>query len=489
MPTLRVLLLLTTLLGSLAHAGIPATIALDSPVFQDHMVLQRDRTLPIWGTGQPVGNEVTVSIAGQTKMTTVGPDGKWRVDLDAMPAGGPHQLVIGGGNSVVIDDVLVGDVWLCSGQSNMAREHIRASDRVGYPYVRTLRRNDWVENPSETAWFIGKSLYDTQQVPIGIINLAWSGSMAREWLADDAEQDLSPEVWAEVVTRAGVLYQQLIKPIVPYAIRGVFWWQGESDLHYTRVDIYEEQLRAIIRSWRRAFERDDLPFIYVELPTGRGPARRRPSSQLPFYQPRPHVGVKLFEAYLGALRSEPLTGMAVTKDLGHGLHPVHREPYAERMVLWARRITYGEDIPYSGPIVESAMPEGNRVRIRFRDGTADGLHGVEPYPVQGFALSEDGQTFEWAQAQVEGSDVVVWNEQMSKPTLVRYAWSERSLWANLVNGEDMPAAPFEIEVGTFATTSTTTSSTSTTIESTTTSTSETSTTSTTSSTLLLDVQL
>jgi len=145
--------------------------------------------------------------------------------------------------------------------------------------------------------------------------------------------------------------------------------------------------------------------------------------------------------------------------------------------------------PALGPIVESAMPEGSRVRIRFRDGTADGLHGVEPYPVQGFALSEDGQTFEWAQAQVEGSDVVVWNDQMSKPTLVRYAWSERSLWANLVNGEDMPAAPFEVEVGTFATTSTTTSSTSTTIESTTTSTSETSTTSTTSSTLLLDVQL
>jgi sialate O-acetylesterase len=109
MPTLRVLLLLTTLLGSLAHAGIPATIALDSPVFQDHMVLQRDRTLPIWGTGQPVGNEVTVSIAGQTKMTTVGPDGKWRGERAAMPAGGPHRRVVGGGTSSVIGAVVVGD--------------------------------------------------------------------------------------------------------------------------------------------------------------------------------------------------------------------------------------------------------------------------------------------------------------------------------------------------------------------------------------------
>jgi sialate O-acetylesterase len=448
------------------------------------MVLQRDRTLPVWGRGQPVGGDVTVAIAGQTKATTVGPDGRWRVDLDALPAGGPHQLVIAAGNTIVIDDVLVGDVWLCSGQSNMARDHIRPGDRVGYPYVRTLRRNDWRENPSETAWHIGRSLYDTQQVPIGIINLAWSGSMVREWLADGAERDLSPETWAEIVTRVGSLYQQLIAPIVPYAIRGVFWWQGESDLHYTRVAIYEEQLVALIRSWRRAFERDDLPFIYVELPTGRGPARRRPSSQLPFFQPRPHSGVKLFEAYLGALRSEPRTGMAVTKDLGHGLHPVHRAPYAERLVLWARRIEYGEDIAYSGPIVESAMPEGSRVRIRFRDGTADGLRAVAPYPVQGFALSQDGVSFEWAQALIDGSDVIVWNEQMPEPLLVRYAWSERSLWANLVNGDEMPAAPFELEVGAAATTSSTTS---TTVEST--STSETSTTSSTTSTLPPDASL
>jgi sialate O-acetylesterase len=469
MPTLPVLLLLTTLLGSLTRAAAPATIAVDSPVFQDHMVLQRDRTVPVWGTGQPAGSDVTVSIAGQTKTTTVGPDGKWRVDLEPMPPGGPHRLVLGGTNTIVIDDVLVGDVWLCSGQSNMARDHVRPFEREGYPYVRTLRRNDWEENPSETAWHIGRSLYETQGVPIGIINLAWSGSMVREWLADGAEQDMSPETWAEIVTRAGFLYQQLIAPIVPYAIRGVFWWQGESDLNYTRVGIYEEQLVALIRSWRRAFERDDLPFIYVELPTGRGPARRRPSSQLPFYQPRPHSGVKLFEAYLGALVSEPRTGMAVTKDLGHGLHPVHREPYAERMVLWARRIEYGEDIQYSGPIVESAMPEGNRVRIRFRDGTADGLHAVAPYPLQGFALSEDGQNFEWAETLLDGSDIVVWNDQMSRPTMVRYAWSERSLWANLVNGDEMPAAPFELEVGTVATTSST-------IESSTSTTSTTSTT-------------
>ena len=485
MPTLPILLLLTATLAGIARAGTPATVEVGSVVFQDHMVLQRDRPVPIWGTGSPVGGELAVTIDGRTKLTTVGADGKWRVDLDPMPAGGPHRLLIVGANAIAIDDVLIGEVWLASGQSNMARERVRPIDRTGYPRVRILRRKGWMDNPSEMAWHLGQGLYDTQQVPIGILNLAWSGSMIREWLGEDADQDLPPEVWSEVAPRASVLYRHLIAPVVPYAIRGVFWWQGESDHNYSRVDIYKPQLSALIRSWRRAFGRDDLPFIYVELPSGRGPARRRPSAPLPYFQPTPRSGTKLFDAYLSALQTEPHTGMAVTKDLGHGVHPVHRAPYAERMVLWARRMAYGEDIVHSGPIVESASPEGAGVRVRFRPGTAEGLRSIEPYPVQGFAVSADGWSFEWAEVRVDGSDVVVWNDSIPRPTWVRYAWHERSLWANLVNADDLPAAPFELEVA--ATTTTSTSSTSSTSSSTsstsTTSTSETSTseTSTTSS--------
>jgi sialate O-acetylesterase len=116
------------------------------------------------------------------------------------------------------------------------------------------------------------------------------------------------------------------------------------------------------------------------------------------------------------------------------------------MVRWARHLTYGETLMYSGPIVESATREGTRVRIRFRAGTADGLHGLPPHPAQGFALSQDGEGFEWAQVQIEGTEVVVWNDAMPTPTRVRYAWEQRSRWANLVNGEDMAASPFDLPV-------------------------------------------
>jgi sialate O-acetylesterase len=174
--------------------------------------------------------------------------------------------------------------------------------------------------------------------------------------------------------------------------------------------------------------------------------------------------------------------MVVTKDLGEGMHPRNRVPYAQRMVLWARHIAYGEDMTYSGPIVESATPEGTRVRIRFRAGTADGLHALPPYPPQGFALSEEGQFFDWAQAEIDGTDVVVWNDRMPAPTQVRYAWHEKSRWANLVNGEEMPAAPFDLPVAISTTTASSSSST-TSSSSPTTTTSETTTSTTTSTTV------
>ena len=451
MPTRPVLLALAVLFAAQARAATPATVSVDAPVFQDHMVLQRDLPARIWGTGRPVDGELSVSVAGQTKTTTVRPDGSWRVDLDPLPAGGPHRLSIAGANTIAIADVLVGEVWVASGQSNMAREFVQPAARAGYPLVRFLRNQDWKDNPAETAWLLGKRLFDSQQVPVGIINRAFPGSMAREWLGDGVAQDLPPEVYVEVAPRAGSLYRPLIRPLAPYAIRGVFWWQGESDIHRTRVGTYEAQLAALVHSWRRAFERDDLPFIYVALPTGRGASgpradHVRPPTILPLAPPEPRYGVVMYAAYLGVLRTLPFTGMAITKDLANGLHPRNRGAYAERMVLWARRMVYGEDVVHSGPIVDSVSAEGSRVRIRFRPGTADGLHGLPPQPAQGFALSEDGALFDWAQVEIDGSDVVVWNDRMPRPTRVRYEWHERSLWANLVNGHDMAAAPFDLDV-------------------------------------------
>jgi sialate O-acetylesterase len=444
---LRVLLGLATLGGGIAGAVDPATVSFNSPVFQDHMVLQQGRAVPIWGTGSPVGGQLTVTFNGQTKVATIAADRSWRVELDAMTAGGPHVLQVTGHNTLVVEDVLIGEVWLASGQSNMVKQPVQPVDRGGYPLVRFLRNRNWQDNPAETAWHVGRLLYDARHVPIGIINLGASDTPIREWLGAGALQYLPPEIVAEIGVRTGRFYRQMIAPITPYAIRGVFWWQGESDYHPTTAFTYGPQLVALIKSWRQVFEQADLPFIFVQLPSGRGPSPRRPSYDLPGVPPDPRYGVDMYDAYLDTLRSVPFTGMVVTKDLGHGPHPYNRVPFAERMVLWARHLAYGDDITYCGPIVESATAEGARVRIRFREGTAKALHGIRPHPPQGFALSEDGQLFDWAKVEIDGSDVVLSNDHMAHPTLVRYGWHEYPRWANLVNDRDMAASPFEIEVG------------------------------------------
>jgi sialate O-acetylesterase len=441
------LIALAGLLATAAAAADPAAVTLPTPLFGDHMVLQQGRAVPVWGSGSPPGGEVTVLLNGQTKVTTVMPDGSWRVDLDAMGAGGPHQLEVVGSNHIVIDDVMIGEVWLACGQSNMAREVVPAVERVSYPLVRALRHQGWDDNPSETAWFLGRYLFDARQVPIGIINRAVGSSNVRDWLPDDAAQDLSPELVAELGPFMGRFFREHIEPLVPYAIRGVFWWQGESDRSRFRAIIYGEQLVALIRSWRRAFGQGDFPFLYVELPTGHGVGGDRETRPLPPYpSPVRRPAVLLYDAYLSTLLSEPVTGMAVTKDLGNGRHPALRAPYAERLVLWARHLAYGESVVYSGPIVQSVTREGERLRIRFRDGTAEGLHGFGSVPVQGFALSEDGVSFAWAEVEIQGAELVVWRDDMTLPTVVRYAWDARTLWANLVNGADMAAAPFSIQV-------------------------------------------
>jgi sialate O-acetylesterase len=455
MILLRVALVLALAgLPGAVHAAPRASVWLTSPPFADHMVLQQGRPIPIWGRGTP-GGDLSVHLNGQVKHAVVGPDGAWRVDLEPMAAGGPFRLEVVGSNTVTFEDVLVGEVWIASGQSNMAQGLVGPPKRTAYPLVRTLREHSWEADPSETAWFLGKYLSDARQVPIGIINEAVSGSQIRWWLPDDAQQDLPPEIADEIAPYMGLLFDRNIAPLVPYAIRGVFWWQGESDRTEFRAMIYREQLTALIHSWRRAFEQPLLPFIFIELPTGGGlpadfsakiNASRRPAP-LPRDPPDDrHPSLLLYDAYQDTLADVPFTGMVVTKDLGNGIHPTNRAPYAERMVRWARHMVYGEPITYAGPIFESVSREGDRLRVRFRSGTATGLHPVGPYPPQGFAISEDGERWVWADADIQGTEVVLGHPELSVPAFVRYAWDSRTLWANLANDADIVAAPFEAQV-------------------------------------------
>jgi sialate O-acetylesterase len=438
---------LAALTASGTFAAPASVIYVPSPVFQDHMVLQRQKTVPIWGVGAPVGSTVTVGFAGQTKTTTINPDGHWRVYLDPMPAGGPYRLEVRGAKTIAYNDVLVGEVWICSGQSNMARGGAPLGERGLNPYVRTYRHNDWQDEPSAMAYWLGRNLYELLGVPIGIINKAVSGSNIRTWLPDDADIELPPGLIDQLGPFVGLNHRELIEPLEPFAVRGVFWWQGESDSLNYRAEIYGDQLEALIRSWRRRFERPDMTFIYIMLPTGRGSNVERDSRPLPA-RPDAHPSaddVAMFEAYLRALKL-PQTGMVITKDLASGLHPQRRDLFADRMVLWARYLAYGEKITYAGPIFESVTREGSALRIRFRPGTAGGLYAFPPYPLQGFSISGDGETFVWANATIDGDEVVVWENSIPVPTEVRYAWAYYSRWANLANGADMAASPFQATV-------------------------------------------
>jgi sialate O-acetylesterase len=175
---------LTALTASLTFAAPAAIIYVPSPIFMDHMVLQREKAVPVWGVGSPVGGQVTVTFAGQVKTTSINPDGHWRVYLDPMPAGGPFRLEVRGAKTIAFSDVLVGEVWVCSGQSNMARGGGPLGERNDNPYIRTYRHTDWQDKPSEMAWWLGRYLYDALGVPIGLINRAVPGSNIRTWLPD-----------------------------------------------------------------------------------------------------------------------------------------------------------------------------------------------------------------------------------------------------------------------------------------------------------------
>lgn len=415
------------------------------------MVLQRDVPAPVWGWADP-GENVSVSIGAQTKQAVTAGDGTWRVVLDPMPAGGPHQLTIEGTNTIVVSDVLVGEVWVCSGQSNMVVRRAKRRDLVDYPQIRALARSGrWNDRASGVAFAFAKELQAQYGVPVGILNRAAGGTPIRLWLAPEAAADSDPDVQGIVDswTTFGEQYAQNIEPLEGYAIRGVVWWQGEQDLKLARQEIgsvlhYYHLLPALVRSWRVAWQRSDLPFVLMQLPTGGGMQIEDGPAPLPAAPPEPDNATLMRRATFHGL-SAPDTTLTISVDIRGGVHPRDRELYAHRIANNARASAYGESFAYSGPIYSSMSVEGgNRVRLSFRPGTAEGLQAVGG-PLQGFSISGDGETFVWASAEIDGNQVVVWNDDVPVPTVVRYAWAREPEWANLFNGDLLGAAPFSTE--------------------------------------------
>jgi len=468
-PLWRVLWLQAVWMAALTAAPllVQAEVKLPS-IIGDHMVLQREREIPIWGWDTP-GTKVTVTLGDAKASAEAGQDGKWMVKLPKMSAGGPHKITITGTNSVELKDVLVGEVWLCSGQSNMewsvaqsdnAQEEIKAGN---HPRIRHIKiphtpaetpqsnvpSDGWQLSSPETVgrftavgYYFGRHLQENLDVPIGLIGSNWGGTRIEPWTppagfkAVPALQEIAskldkfPQKNAEGKINHQTplaLYNGMIAPLVPYAIRGAIWYQGESNNGEGM--LYFEKMKALVSGWRTLWNDPDLPFLYVQL----APYK---------YGGDPTRLAGIWEAQLKSL-SIPNTGMAVTVDIGNtkDIHPRNKQDVGKRLALWALAKVYGKSgIVYSGPLYRSMSIEGNKARIHF-DHAGGGLVSRDGQPLTHFQIAGEDGEFVDAKAEIDGESVLVWAEGVSKPAAVRFAWHQEAE-PNLSNKEGLPASPF-----------------------------------------------
>ena len=455
---LLLLSICVTLLATAASADVRLPKVIGS-----QMVLQRDMAVPIWGWADP-GEKVTVTLGDCKVETTACEKGKWSVKLAAMKAGGPHTITVAGKNTVTLEDVLVGEVWVCSGQSNMqwsvqasnnAAEEIAAAE---YPKMRlfTVARKvaeeplddcegNWAACTPETVpgftavgYFFGRALHKEVGVPVGLINTSWGGTLAEAWTSNEGllvDDDFKPILDRAAVfnpktpNQASNLYNGMLKPLIPFGIRGAIWYQGESNV--SRAQQYRKLFPAMITDWRKNWDQGDFPFLYVQL----APFR--------YGKQDPTCCAELWEAQLATL-ALPNTGMAVTTDIANikDIHPKNKQDVGTRLALWALANTYGEKIVYSGPLYKSMSVDGNKVCLKF-DHTGGGLV-AKGGPLTHFTIAGADQKFVPATATIDGNAIVVTSDQVAKPVAVRFAWRDDAE-PNLFNAEGLPASPFRTD--------------------------------------------
>jgi sialate O-acetylesterase len=451
-------------LAALAAAPVRADVKLPA-VFGDHMVLQQQTKLKFWGTAD-AGEEVTVTVGESKAAAKANEDGKWLIELPALEAGGPHQVSVKGNNEILLKDVLVGEVWVCSGQSNMQwavsqsdnpQEEIAAAN---HPQIRLFQvtrkvadqpqadvQGQWqgcspetVAGFSAVGYFFGRKLQQELGVPVGLINSSWGGTIAEAWTSRPTLE--SDADYAEILNRAAnfnpqnpnqasVLWNGMLAPIVPFAIRGAIWYQGESNV--SRAEQYAKLFPAMIQDWRKNWGQGDFAFAFVQL----APFR--------YGNLDPREMAELREAQMAALKL-PHSGVAVTTDIGNvkDIHPKNKQEVGRRLALWALANTYGkDDVVFSGPIFERAVVEGDKIRVHFQH-VGGGLTTRDGKAPSDFTIAAEDGEFVPAQAVIDGETVVVSSEQVKNPVAVRYAWRDDAE-PNLANKEGLPASPFRTD--------------------------------------------
>ncbi len=477
-----------TLAIALFH-GVALARALTVPaVLGDHMVLQAGVPAPVWGWGDP-GEKVSVSFAGQTKPAVAGSDGRWEVRLDPLSVSAqPAQLTITGSRQIILDDVLVGEVWLCSGQSNMEKP---LSDQRGqhptfnfeaelkaanYPQIRMLKvarartanpardfKGSWTPcSPtsldeikfSAVGYFFARRVFEEMHVPIGVIDSSFGGSPIEPWIPAGAfASEPSLAVFAQAAQHPGAkvnsyqgvvatpldictMYNGMIAPMVPFALRGVLWYQGESNIYAGDEAIYTDKMAALINGWRTVWH-SELPFYYVQV------------APLLYHVTRSHLVVspeaepRFWEAQAACLRL-PRTGMVITTDLVDDLtdiHPRNKKDVGERLARWALNRDYGHtEIEPWGPVYQGMSVRDAEAIVTFEHATG-GLVARDKKPLNWFIIAGADGVFHPARAEIEGDHVRVSSPLVAHPTAVRFGWDEAAQ-PNLYNGAGLPARPF-----------------------------------------------
>jgi sialate O-acetylesterase len=534
----------------LAFAAFTSSLHADvklPAIFGDHMVLQRDAKVPVWGWAEPT-EAVTVT-AGQSKGTaTAGADGKWKVSLEGLKASDqPIEVTVAGKNTITLHDVLVGDVWVCSGQSNMefqlgggkwgfggAHNADEEIPKASHPSLRLFIvqkkialspekdcKGEWMVSSPETApkfsavgYFFGKEILENQKVPVGMIGTYWGGTPAEAWTSieglksqpelsayagsiEKIQADLPAALkqykettlpkwekshaeavakWSDEAAKAKadgkpepakpralsarkpeapdhnpnaptVLSNGMIAPIVPFAIKGAIWYQGESNAGAAK--LYETLFPEMITDWRTRWGEGDFPFFWVQLAN---------------YQARDERPTQAGDGWPGLRDAQsktlklPNSGQAVIIDIGQGndIHPKDKQDVGHRLALAARHVAYGETLVYSGPTYDSLKIDGDKAVVTFKNVGAGLTIAAAPTTqmsvpaeapastLKGFSISGEDHHFVWATATISGDTIVVSSPEVKDPKAVRYGWANNPE-VNLYNKDGLPASPFRTD--------------------------------------------
>ncbi|WP_276090241.1 sialate O-acetylesterase [Pedobacter sp. JY14-1] len=469
----------------LASGTLQAKVTLPS-LFSDNMVFQQKTKVPVWGRTD-AGKTVSITTSWNNKPVKGQADaaGNFKIFVNTPSYGGPYTVSISDGEELTLKNILVGDVWVCSGQSNMEmplagwgkiNNYEQEIKDANYPKIRLLQgvhvtsnkplddakvtNGGWTEcTPqyigefSSVAYFFAREITRKTGIPIGLIHTSWGGTIAEAWTSAETLRTLpdfserlakiqgNPDDTSEKnnPNRVSVLYNAMIHPYIQFPVKGAIWYQGESNAD--RANQYRTLFPAMIKDWRTKWGVGDFPFYFVQL------ANFMKTDD----QPVDSKWAELRDAQKQTL-SLKNTGMAVIIDVGDAadIHPKNKQDVGKRLAYIALAKNYGVKIPYSGPAFKSQQVSGNTIRLNFTD-TYGGLKARDGAELKGFAIAGADRKFYWAKATIQGNQVVVSSDEVTNPVAVRYAWANNPP-STLYNDADLPASPFKTDNWTDVTT-------------------------------------